>query len=256
MTNEQRQQLGHKAMNLYQIEMNNLPQSSELITIEPDETLGDTHNDTVIFVKNENLLYRIHQFNKKLHIGCMNFASPIEPGGGFLQGIDAQEEAICRNSFLYPELCKYKKEYYIKNIQDNNNYFYSPSVIYAHNVKVIRDEHENNFFADVRFVDFASVAAPNVAEMKRQHLQLDEKRIEEDILKKVIYTLRIFKQNAIRYLILGAFGCGVFGNDPQMVAKVFKEVLQRDEFKDSFLEIYFDILDNSKAYQAFKKTFK
>jgi uncharacterized protein (TIGR02452 family) len=44
-------------------------------------------------------------------------------------------------------------------------------------------------------------------------------------------------------LILGAFGCGSFQNDPQLVAGVFKDVLQSTEFATAFKNIYFSITD-------------
>ncbi|MDO4456162.1 MAG: TIGR02452 family protein, partial [Ligilactobacillus agilis] len=73
---ERRQALGHKAMNLYQVQMYQLEQSSELVTFEPDEIPTDYDYQTKIYVKNENLLYRLHQFGSQVKVGCMNFADP------------------------------------------------------------------------------------------------------------------------------------------------------------------------------------
>ena len=251
---EKRQALGHKAMNLYQIQMYQLTQSSELVTFEPDEIVVDRIYETKLYVKDENLLYRLHRFDKNVKVGCMNFADPITPGGNFLEGVNAQEEAICRNSFLYPELKKYKRTYYQVNQEYPNDYFYSPALIYANQVKVIRDEREDRIVLG-RLVDFVSIAAPNVTAMRLAQIELNLSRIYSDLENKILRTLRMFKNNRATHLVLGAFGCGVFGNDPQMVARAFKEVLARREFQGAFSEIYFDILNNPQALQAFEEVF-
>lgn len=250
---ERRQALGHKAMNLYQVQMYQLEQSSELVTFEPDEIPTDYDYQTKIYVKNENLLYRLHQFGSQVKVGCMNFADPLTPGGNFMLGVNAQEEAICRNSFLYPELKKYRYTYYQQNKLYPNDFFYSPALIYANQVKVIRNEREDRIVMG-RLVDFVTIAAPNVTAMKAAKIKLNTSRIYTDLENKILRTLRMFKNNAVTHLVLGAFGCGVFGNDPKMVAHAFKQVLARLEFQGAFAEIYFDILENPVAEQAFRVT--
>ena len=240
-------------MNLYQVQMYQLEQSSELVTFEPDEIPTDYNYQTKIYVKNENLLYRLHQFGSQVKVGCMNFADPLIPGGNFMLGVNAQEEAICRNSFLYPEFKKYRHTYYQQNKLYPNDFFYSPALIYANQVKVIRDEREDRIVMG-RLVDFVTIAAPNVTAMKAAKIKLNTSRIYTDLENKILRTLRMFKNNAVTHLVLGAFGCGVFGNDPKMVAHAFKQVLARLEFQGAFAEIYFDILENPVAEQAFRTT--
>ena len=93
-----------------------------------------------------------------------------------------------------------------------------------------------------KFADVVSVAAPDVTSMRENN--------------KVLATLRVFKNHETKVLILGAFGCGAFGNDPQMVAKIFKQVLDRSEFKGVFEEIYFDIMKNPQVLKIFENTLK
>jgi uncharacterized protein (TIGR02452 family) len=68
--------------------------------------------DTKIFVQNENVVNRIFTACKSSkHVGVLNFASAKNPGGGFQYGANAQEEALCRVSYLYGELIKFKQSY-------------------------------------------------------------------------------------------------------------------------------------------------
>ena len=63
-----------------------------------------------------------------------------------------------------------------------------------------------------------------------------------------------FEANQHDSLVLGAFGCGVFKNDPFTVAKIFRQHLESTEFKNSFKKIIFAI-SNAKMYHIFKQVF-
>ena len=239
MNKERLQLLAHKTMNIYQVEMRQLPQSSELITELPVETETLNQYETKIVVKDENLLYRIFKVPEDKKLGVMSFSSPVTIGG----------------NFLYPELKKYRRTYYYHNIQNPNDFLFSPYLIYASDIKFIRDEKEDQILKG-KFADVVSVAAPDVTSMRENNKVLPAEKIAEDIYNKVLATLRVFKNHETKVLILGAFGCGAFGNDPQMVAKIFKQVLDRSEFKGIFEEIYFDIMKNPQVLKIFENTLK
>ena len=80
MEKEKRRALGHKAMNLFQIEMFRIDQDSELFETSPKESPGAGTRKAKIFVNEENLLYRIRQFGEDDKIGVLNFANPFEIG--------------------------------------------------------------------------------------------------------------------------------------------------------------------------------
>ena len=147
MNKERLQSLAHKTMNIYQVEMRQLPQSSELITELPVETETLNQYETKIVVKDENLLYRIFKVPEDKKLGVMSFASPVSIGGNFQYGVNAQEQTICRNSFLYPELKKYRRTYYYHNIQNPNDFLFSPYLIYASDIKFI-EEYRGNQIPD------------------------------------------------------------------------------------------------------------
>lgn len=241
----------HHLLNIYQVEMKTLKQSSELVNgmLYATPPLGTTK--PTIKVKDENILYRIQQFPLTETVGVMNFANPFVPGGHFQEGINAQEQALCRNTFLYPELKKFVHNFYEENLKNPHFHLYANSLIYSHHIKVLRDEKENRILPYFHYIDIVTVAAPNLTLVPQDHQVAAE--IFANLLEKIINTLRAFKNNRIRSLILGAFGCGVFQNDPKLVALAFKQALSREEFLGSFETIYFDILNNQPVLEVFKK---
>ncbi|WP_235804632.1 TIGR02452 family protein [Liquorilactobacillus capillatus] len=256
---ERLQAIGHHTMNLYQIEMTTVKQESQLIA-EPLKELPAVRIKQVItkvHVMDENILFRIKEtVGEKEKVGLLNFASPTSPGGNFLEGINAQEQTICRNSFLYPELLKYRRSYYLENRQKPREYYYNAKMIFAKHIKIIHDETELKLIKGEKYLDILSLAAPNVSAMKKNGMVIDWNRVHDDLTQKIIQTIRQFKLAGDRILILGAFGCGAFGNDPVMVATIFKEVLGRPEFIGSFIDIYFDILANPVSLAAFEEVFR
>ena len=75
-------------------------------------------------------------------------------------------------------------------------------------------------------------------------------------LKRAKHILHIAALNNVEILILGAFGCGAFRNDPNVVAKAYKDALE--EYKKSFFLIDFAIYtrpDEEENYLAFKRHF-
>lgn len=247
-----RKALGHKAMNLYQIEMNSLKQDSMLITARQSESAPLGSEPPRIKVRAENVLYRIAHFSGQRSLGVMNFADPLEPGGRFQDGVNAQEQTLCRNSFLYPELLKFEQTYYAENKRNDNGFYYSRSLIYSRHVKILRDEKEKGLANNYKYPDIVSISAPNIAAMKTAGLPVSKQHVEIDLFDKILRTLRAFKNERVRNLILGAFGCGRFQNDPRSTAKLFLDILSRDEFLGVFDEVYFDIYHDSDTLNAFQ----
>ena len=67
---------------------------------------------------------------------------------------------------------------------------------------------------------------------------------------RIKFILDIFENNACRNIVRGAFGCGVFKNPPEVVARIFKEELIGRDFD----YVYFPIPDGPN-YAAFAKIF-
>src|SRR5947199_268996 len=77
---------------------------------------SETKRPTRIDVRNETTFQALARLagSGGGHLACLNFASAKNPGGGFLNGSLAQEEALACASGLYPCLLK-APEYYESN---------------------------------------------------------------------------------------------------------------------------------------------
>lgn len=175
-------------------------------------------------------------------IGVLNFASFKEPGGKFLDGSSAQEECLCHASFLYNVLYKFQDSYYNINKQHLNRALYLNKALYTPAIE----------FEQAGIVKFANVincAAPNwTTANKFCHVSPQENH--EALASRIEFVKNIACDNNLDVIILGAYGCGVFGQDPETVARLIYH-----SFKLSGLDIILAVPGNDKNYQAFAKVF-
>lgn len=155
-------------------------------------------------------------------IAALNFASYKNPGGMFISGAIAQEEALCHKSYLYNVLFGIP-EYYAYNNERKNRALYTDRAIYSPDIVF---EHEG----EKAVVDVITCACPNKGAAKRYcHVGDEENR---QILKeRICFIKNIAEEQMVDCLILGAFGCGVFRQNPEEVANVFKEVFAASDIK-------------------------
>jgi len=150
-------------------------------------------------------------------VAVLNFASYKNPGGMFINGSKAQEECLCHESYLYNVLRAMVIPYYDWNNQNKNRALYknrglySPDILFNHNGEEIN-------------VGVITCAAPNKTTGQKYQNVSDEEnyRVLSD---RIRFVLDIAKENEIDTLVLGAYGCGVFGQDPKEVADIFKRYL-------------------------------
>ena len=174
-------------------------------------------------------------------VAVLNFANPHYPGGGVFQGAKAQEESLCRSSNLYPclEGGKVFEEFY-RYHQKKTDYDFSDRLIYTPGVTVFKDDapvpqlmEEGDWFQ----VDVITCAAPYL--MKRRYV--NQTVLMNRFVSRVRNILEAAIENEIDILILGAFGCGAFGNPPEVVARAFRQVLQERRYATAFARIVFAI---------------
>ena len=177
-----------------------------------------TTRDTV-----SEIIYR-YNFSKDKKIIALNFADFYSPGGGYLIGLDTQEESLCRYSDLYNVLSRFLDDFYIKNDDLCNNHTYLNRGIYS--PKIIFEKNDHTAIADI-----ISVAAPNYkASILYNNISEEENNTILD--SRIKFILNIAKHHNADILILGAFGCGIFGNDPIIVSKLFKKYLNMYHFDE------------------------
>lgn len=173
-------------------------------------------------------------------VAVLNFASARNPGGGYLNGAQAQEEALCRASALYTTLLA-AREFYEWHRADRSP-FYSDRVIHSPAVPVFRDER--GVLLDEPFAaGFLTSAAPNAGVIARQDPGAVH-RVPAALLSRAGRVLEVAAAHAYPALVLGAWGCGVFRNDPAAVAAAFREHLgPGGRFADRFARVVFAVLD-------------
>lgn len=184
-------------------------------------------------------------------VAALNFASARNPGGGFLGGAKAQEEDLARCSALYTCLIR-QPEYYDAN-RAQPSPLYTDLVIYSPQVPFFRGD-------DLRFLEtpfFASVLtapAPNAGAFLQREPD-GEARVRATLERRAEKVLRIALDRGHRVLVLGAWGCGVFRNDPSVVADVFARLLERYAFERVVFAVY-DPSASQRTLSAFRERFR
>ncbi|WFR62715.1 TIGR02452 family protein [Paenibacillus amylolyticus] len=179
---------------------------------------------------------------------CLNFASAKNPGGGFLGGSQAQEESLARATGLYPCIAQMNEMYDYNRKQ--RSALYSHYMIYSPDVPVIRDDEDR--LLDKYYVSsFITAPAVNAGVVKERG-EADNLQIESVMKERIRYILDVAAANSHRTIVLGAYGCGVFRNEPAVVAKYFHDVLVGEACKDAFERIVFAIYDRSAGQRTLK----
>jgi uncharacterized protein (TIGR02452 family) len=184
-------------------------------------------------------------------LACLVFASARNPGGGFLNGAQAQEESVARGSALYPCL-RAAGDFYAHH-RASDDLLYSDRVIHAPDVPVLRDDG-GGFLPEPYPVSFLVTAAPNLGAILRGRPE-SAAAVPEVLARRAARVLRVASAHGHRRLVLGAWGCGVFANDPETVALAFREALGDN---GSFDHVVFAVLDRQRGAPvrtAFERVF-
>ncbi|MFD5621909.1 TIGR02452 family protein [Streptomyces yangpuensis] len=184
-------------------------------------------------------------------VAVLNFASARNPGGGYVRGAKAQEEALCRASALYETLLEAPEYYEVHRAEVST--FYTDRVIHSPGVPVFRDDRgelmESPFLAG-----FLTSPAPNAGTILRQEPERAAE-IPAALARRAELVLEVAALHEYRRLVLGAWGCGVFRNDPVHVAEAFRGLLAT-RFAGTFERVVFAILDpKPHSRQAFERAF-
>lgn len=185
---------------------------------------------------------------------ALNFASAKNPGGGFLSGSLAQEESIAVASGLYPTLLT-GEAYYATNRRTGSK-LYTDHAILSPGVPVFRDD-SGRLLASPYLATFFTMPAPNRGAISGGSPDLA--RVAETFRRRIRYLLSLASVTGYRTLVLGAWGCGVFRNDPGEVAELFAEALfGPDAWINQFDHIAFAVYDRSpgaEIHGAFHRCF-
>lgn len=199
---------------------------------------------TRIEVTDESSMTAAQRLNDEgaAHIAVLKFASARNAGGGYLRGARAQEEDLCRVSVLYTTLCQ-APDYYAAH-RASKDPAYSHRVIYSPDVPVYRDARYRLLEAPYQ-VAFLTSPAPNAGVIARDR-PADLAALPDLLAARAARVLAVAARHGHRTLVLGAWGCGVFRNDPTQVAAAFdRNLTAGGGFAGVFERIVFAVLDKS-----------
>lgn len=180
-------------------------------------------------------------------VAVLNFASARNPGGGFLSGSQAQEESLARSSALHASL-QQAGEFYDRH-RAAPSLLYSDAMILSPGCPLFRDD-SGALLDEPLSTAFITSAAPNAGATAAN--QPDElPQIPEVFRRRSEYVLALAASRGYRRLVLGAWGCGVFRNDPGVVATAFMGHLQHRAWAGRFERIVFSVLDTSPGRETF-----
>jgi uncharacterized protein (TIGR02452 family) len=173
---------------------------------------------------------------------ALNFGSAKNPGGGFLRGAQAQEESLARSSGLY--LCLRNSEMYRRN-RASKDPIYLNDIVYSPCVPFFRDD-EGRLLDD--YFECAVITAPAVnSSLIRERFRERLPEVEGTMRNRISRVLSVAALHGHDAIVLGAWGCGVFGNDPKDVAGWFADAI-RSRFDGVFRRIEFAILDDQPMH--------
>jgi len=197
------------------------------ISVEPIDTIS--------------ALIKYHSTGKT---AILNMASSIRKGGGVAKGAMAQEECLFRASNLYT----ISDELYPLGITD---------FIYTEGATFIKNS-DHRLMEPIK-ADVITIAAPN---MNKENKHYNPNELEgfdyTSILEiKITQILNAADHYGCKNIILGAWGCGVFKNDPSLMAIRFKDIITENRY--NFERIIFAIINDDNSvdnnYEFFRKTF-
>lgn len=188
-------------------------------------------------------------------VAVLNFASARNPGGGYLNGAQAQEEALCRGSALYT--CLLRAPEFYDHHRAHRDPFYTDRVVHSPGVPVFRDDR-GRFLPEPYTAGFLTAAAPNAGVILRTAPERASE-LPRALAVRAERVLETAAAHGYRRLVLGAWGCGVFRNDPAQVAGAFRALLgPGGRFERAFTQVVFGVLDRtpgSAVRQAFARAF-
>lgn len=179
-----------------------------------EENIED--KDTKIIVEDIDSVGAVMKYGNP-STAVLNFSSYKNPGGMFLNGSKAQEECLCHGSFLYNVLSQFVLEFYDWNNRHKNKALYLNRGLFSSGVWFFRE----NSHVECSVI---TCAAPNKSAAQKYQNVSDEENTRV-LRSRIKFVLDMAKDNNVSTLILGAYGCGVFGQDATEVANIFKEYL-------------------------------
>ena len=210
---------------------------------------------------------RLAAENEGCRIAVMNFANAFQAGGGVTSGAGAQEECLCRTSTLYPLLYRhYLSNTFYKHHRTLNTPKATDALVYTRDVVICKTDEDlpqRMLREQWTKVDVITVAAPDLRDKSNIHVPvvgggtyMNSAELFGYHVKRAIHVLTCAAAEGADILVLGAFGCGAFRNDPEVVARAYRTAIA--EFPKVFRKIEFAVYcppGDTRNYEVFARTF-
>jgi len=199
---------------------------------------GGSHNIEVVSSDTVSAIIALREHGT---VCALNMASYRRPGGGVINGAKAQEECLYRCSNL--------------GTLDTNMYYplSDEAAVYTKNAVFFKDVNYD-YMPEV-ICDVVTIAAYNFNEKGLSRLEFTD--YEAQTKRKIRFMLKLANENQIDSVVLGAWGCGVFDNDPFEMATMFKEVLIGENYASLFKLVRFAVINDHNSvgdnYDVFNK---
>ncbi len=230
-----------------------------------DETKTVTETIAVTGERSFEAAMRLHREATDAKIAVMNFANAFHAGGGVTRGSSAQEESLCRTSTLYPLIYRrslrdsfYKHHHDLGSQKATDSLIYTPGVVIC---KTDEDLPKRMPQEDWVTVDVITVAAPDLRHTPNMHaglvggpIKMNDAELFGYHVKRAMHILTCAAAEGADTLVLGAFGCGAFHNNPKVVARAYKTALA--EFPKVFKKVVFAVYrpaSGSENYDVFSR---
>ena len=229
----------------------------QYIVFEKDEIDVEKDGPTTNIIVSDKRTFQAASAYKDKKIAVLNFANNHSIGGSpYYAG--AQEESLCRISTLLPYLeeeeitfYKYHQDLFDKKLI---NQMGNDDLIYTPGVTVFKTDESAPKMNDVK--DWFGVSVITSAAPELHGRPFDEdKYLSNIILPRLRKVFQVAKKEKIEVLILGAWGCGAFGNPPEIIAKAFKILCE--DYRFDTIEFAIDCSRGSDTnFRAFKEVFE
>jgi uncharacterized protein (TIGR02452 family) len=224
------------------------------------------HETKIEVIDNDCLYAAKDLIDKGLNPCVLNMASFHTPGGGVTRGSSAQEESIFRRTNIFKSLYQFNEigsAYGIKQREERYPLDYNFGGIYTPSVTVFKASEGDDCILleepyKIGVVSVAAVKNPRVENGKLVPWVVDTLKC------KIRQILDIALENGHDSIVLSAFGCGAYKTPPTEMARLFKEILSRDDYKNAFKAISFAIINVKSTngehnpqgnFEPFRETF-
>ena len=227
--------------NLYALRssIDNSRKKEYIVLQEDDFDVGSLEpNPDMRIIVSKRRTFEAAEAYKGKKICCLDFANNHSIGGApWYAG--AQEEGLCRISTLYPCLETRNFDFYEKHIAEYQSgkigNMGSDDLIYIPDVTVFKtDESAPKLKEEATWfnTDVIVCAAPQL------DLHYDKQYYKELMTKRIKRILDVAAKEKVEVLILGAFGCGAFGNPPEVVSDIFASLIRNYNFETVEFAVY------------------